>query len=90
MPEAWSRDWSGVSRQDVETHSKRLGNMVLLQADKNSMVGNKPFDKKRKAYRDSTFLLTQQVGQELLWTVSQVEARQKSLAQLAVKTWPLD
>lgn len=90
MPESWSKEWSGVSKQDVETHSKRLGNMVLLQADKNSMVGNKPFDKKRKAYQESTFLLTQQVGQSLFWTVPQVEQRQKSLADLAVKTWPLD
>jgi hypothetical protein len=91
MPEVHSPEWSSnASQQDVETHAKRVGNMVLLQAGKNAELGNKAFAEKRKVYHESTFLLTQQVGGELLWDVGRIETRQKQLAELAIRTWPLD
>jgi hypothetical protein len=91
MPEAHSPEWAfTTSQQDVETHAKRLGNMVLLQAGKNAELGNKAFTEKRKVYHESTFLLTQQVGSELMWDIGRIETRQKKLSELAIKTWPLD
>jgi len=51
--------------------------MVLLQAVKNSVIGNKAFKEKQKTYQESTFLLTQQVAGEHAWTVDRIESRQK-------------
>jgi hypothetical protein len=79
-----------ADRQSVETHGQRLGNLALLQADKNSQIGNADFPTKRAVYAQSSFLLTSQIGELLSWGVLEIEQRQKTLAGLAVKTWPLD
>lgn len=73
----------------VETHGQRLGNLALLQADKNSVIGNAKFSDKRTVYAKSSFLLTAQVAEMLAWGTAEIEARQKTLASFAAKTWPL-
>ncbi len=90
MPQKHSDQWACVSQQDVETHAKRLGNMALLQAAKNSELDRSEFEKKRAVYRTSTFLLTAQIADLPTWGVQQIEARQRTLAELAVKTWPIN
>lgn len=90
MPIKWSPHSSDYTQQDVETHAKRLGNLALLQADKNSELGSAKFSVKRKVYKDSTFLLTSQIAALPKWGPEQIERRQKALADLAVKTWPMD
>jgi hypothetical protein len=76
--------------QAVETHGQRLGNLALLQADKNSQAGSEAFASKRLIYTTSTFLLTSQIGALNAWGTPEIEARQKTLAGFAAKTWPLD
>jgi hypothetical protein len=90
MPESHGPEWSNVSPQDVETHGKRIGNLALLQADRNSEIGSASFAAKRSAFMRSSFLLTSQIAEMLSWGPAEIEARQKTLAELAVKTWPLD
>ncbi|MFL5741389.1 MAG: DUF262 domain-containing protein [Flavisolibacter sp.] len=89
MPESINDDWKHVPFQDQESHLKRLGNMVLLKAKKNSDAGNLAFKEKRKIYRDSTFLLTKEVSQRNKWDREEIEKRQKKMAELAVQTWAL-
>jgi hypothetical protein len=89
MPESLGLEWPSVDPQDAETHFARLGNMVLLQAEKNSKIGNSSFETKRKTYEKSAFLLTTQVAECTDWTVKEINDRQKLLAELAVKAWPL-
>jgi hypothetical protein len=62
---------------------------VLLQADVNEKLDRYDFSTKRAAYAKSTFLLTSQVGEQLTWGVLEIEARQRTLAKLAVKTWKI-
>lgn len=90
MPTTLTVEWSSVSQQDVETHAQRLGNLALLQATKNSQVGNGSFESKREIYRQSTFLLTAQIADLSSWGKIEIENRQKTLAGFAVKTWPLN
>ena len=89
IPESPGNGWDSINSQDVETHYARLGNMVLLQAHKNAKLGNDSFQIKRQEYKNSNFLLTSQVGELSTWNIEEVEKRQKLLAELAVKTWPL-
>lgn len=63
--------------------------MVLLQATKNSIIGNSSFADKREALRNSTYLLTQDVGRKKTWGTREILERQKDLAKLAVDTWPI-
>lgn len=89
MPSSTNDDWKDATTQDIETHFGRLGNMVLLQAKKNSLIGSSSFDQKKKEYKKSNFLLTSQVAELDNWSIEQIENRQKILAELAVKTWSL-
>jgi hypothetical protein len=90
MPSAAEpEEWPNVSPQDIEAYANRLGNLVLLQADVNQKLDRHDFATKRVAYAQSTFLLTSQVGEQLAWGVPEIEARQRTLAKLAVKTWKI-
>ena len=62
--------------------------MVILQAKKNSLIGNSSFDVKRPTLAASAFKLTNEVASSEQWGVPQIEERQTRLAKLAVETWP--
>lgn len=89
MPESINNDWKHLQRHDVESHLSRIGNLALLQAVKNNKVGNQGFDEKKKLYKDSAFLLTAQVADLEQWDTTEIDKRQKYMAELAVQTWQL-
>jgi hypothetical protein len=88
MPESPNSDWN-VTQQDLETHLNRLGNLALMQADRNNKIGNLKFSEKREIFKISTFLLTNRIAQAEKWGIEEIESRQKIMADLAVKTWSL-
>ncbi len=88
MPEKPNSDWD-LTPQVLETYCKRIGNLALLQADKNNKIGNTKFSEKQEVYRKSTFLLTSQLGSLEKWDIESIDNRQKIMADLAVKTWPI-
>jgi len=63
--------------------------MVLLQAKKNSIIGNSSFADKRRILKDSPFILTSEVANCESWGIKEIRERQKRLARLPVKTWPI-
>ena len=77
--------------QELATaYYNRMGHMVLLQAKKNSTIGNASFADKRKVLATSTYVLTAEVGKTKNWSVAGDSRRkQKRLAKYAVETWPL-
>ncbi len=89
MPQSINEDWEQINVQDTETHLNRIGNLVLLQAEKNSKIGNLSFSEKCKIYKQSSFLLTSQISEVEKWDIEAIENRQKQLAEFAVKTWQL-
>lgn len=89
LPENPHANWLEVSAEDVEANKKRLGNMVLLQAKKNSTIGNAPFSEKRVVLAESSLHLTAEVGAKKKWGAKEIAARQARLAKLAVLTWPI-
>ena len=89
MPENLNDEWSSINIQDLETHLNRIGNLILLQADKNNKIGNLSFEEKKKVYKQSSFLLTNQIAEVDKWDTKSIENRQKVLAELSIKTWQL-
>jgi hypothetical protein len=63
--------------------------MVLLDAEANAKVGNSNFDEKKKIYAASPFEVTKPVAKFNKWGPDEIEERQRSLAKLAPKIWPL-
>jgi hypothetical protein len=89
LPENPGANWPHFDADTAQLYFNRLGNMVLLQASQNTLIGNSSFSDKRHVLSQSTFVLTAAVGKKKAWGKDEINARQKKLAELAVQTWPL-
>ena len=82
----------GWGQYDTELHKEyrnRIGNFCLLVKTKNNSMPTQDFSVKKDAYKESDLELTQSVSNNASWNPSDIEKRQETLAELAVKTWPL-
>ena len=84
--EHWRLD---KTRQEVKDLIGRLGNLTLLTGAKNSEVSNRDFETKKKYYGDldDVPFITQEVLASPDWTLSEVELRQQTLAEYAMRVW---
>jgi len=82
-------DWKHVSEEDGKAYYNRLGNQALLAGSVNSAIGNVGFHTKKKALGASPFSLTKSAANGNTWDVSRIIERQKKLALLGPKAWPL-
>jgi len=88
IPSTPSDEWT-IDPEMASALNKRLGNMVLLQATANVAAGNDGFAAKKPTYKKSKFALTVEVAKHSAWGLEQISERQKRLAKLATKTWPI-
>lgn len=89
MPQTRDPHWLTIKAEDHDAYENRLGNLALLDKTLNEKSGNLPFNEKVKALAKSSISLTSKVADYKAWDTSTIEERQKQLAKLAVKTWPL-
>ncbi len=89
MPLTPSAEWN-MDAETGQTAQKFLGNMVLLQAAKNSSLGNKGFADKKEVYAQSSYEITRPVAEYKQWTLEQIKKRQADMAKVALKAWPLN
>jgi len=89
LPQTPSDAWGSIDLEAAKSLYKRLGNMTLLKSKLNSSMGNKGFSQKKEEYEKSQFSLTKQVAQYSKWDEVEINERQKKLAELALKTWPI-
>lgn len=86
LTEVWLKSWkSDVARG----YQKRLGNLALLNSKENSKTGNEDFAKKCKAYTESSIMLTRRIAEFSEWSPESIDTRQRQMAELAVKAWPI-
>lgn len=81
-------DWP-IPDDEAETLVNRIGNMALMPATPNNKLGNKSFIVKKPELGKSTYKLTAVIANEQRWGQREIEERQKQLAALATKTWPI-
>ncbi|MBA2592142.1 MAG: DUF262 domain-containing HNH endonuclease family protein [Pseudomonadota bacterium] len=89
LPQNPQAAWPDIDPETADVYYKRIGNMVILQARRNSIIGNSPFAEKKLALGASTFTLTSETAAHDAWGVNEIDERQKRLAKLAVETWPI-
>ncbi len=89
LPGHLGQGWPDLDSAVAHTYHNRLGNMVLLRADLNSVIGNRRLEEKKPTLAKSTFLLTKEVAQQDEWGPKEITSRQERMAELAVKVWPL-
>lgn len=88
LPKHPGLGWS-VDPKEADDLVNRYGNYVLLRKTANKMIGNDSFADKRQVFRASTYSLTSDVAKSATWNADTIAARQKKMAKLAVKTWPI-
>lgn len=80
----------GSNQPDAAT--ERIGNLTLLEPAKNRDIRDASFAEKRAAYETSEYELTRRIAEIAPeeWTFALLEARQRRLAERAVKAWRAD
>jgi len=87
LPENPEENWPHVESDIAAAYSKRLGNLAILSVALNTDMGNKGFEEKRKILAASQFKLTKSISDYESWGPAEIDARQATLADLAVKAW---
>jgi len=89
LPAKPDPSWANFDQETVDTYVKRIGNLVLLPAKSNSTLGSSAFSVKAEIFRNAPYELTRQVSTVPQWNAGTIVERQKLLAELALRTWPL-
>lgn len=89
LPKSPEENWSHVTSDEHDAFFRRLGNLALLRAEKNSGLGNAGFLAKQSVLAESKLSLTAMIGKEEEWGPTQIVSRQQTLAGLASKAWPI-
>jgi len=89
LPENPGANWPTIDAEVAAAVYRRIGNMVLLKATPNSVIGNQSFAAKKPTFEASGYDLTKDVASKLVWGVKEIAERQAELAILAVQTWPI-
>jgi hypothetical protein len=87
LPENPSNEWP-IKPDVVESLVDRLGNLALLNKRVNKKIANRYITVKGPQY-DSSYAFTKELKSHTEWAQKEIDERQKRMAQLAVKTWPL-
>ncbi|HEX4077492.1 MAG TPA: DUF262 domain-containing protein [Rhizomicrobium sp.] len=89
LPEKPEGNWPKFSDEEVRLYYKRVGNLCLMKASDNSTAKSAGFAVKKPIYAKSTYELTRQLGEAAEWTSTEIISRQKTLAAIALKAWPI-
>jgi hypothetical protein len=88
IPKKPSKKWN-LTEDQKKLLVNRIGNLALLEKKFNSTLKSDGFGDKRTAYSKSSQTLIQAVAKEDAWGAEEIDNRQKRLAELAIKTWPI-
>jgi hypothetical protein len=90
LPMSPANNWPQFTDEQVKLYCKRIGNLCLMRASDNSTAKSSGFEAKKPVLAQSPYALTKQIGSANKWTAAEILARQKGLAKIATKTWPID
>jgi hypothetical protein len=89
MPERFDGKWGKFDEEGARAYVKKIGNLALLLAKSNSDLRSADFETKRAVYKESPYELTRQISTVSEWNEEQIVERQKGLAEIALRAWPL-
>ncbi len=81
--------WRGFESVDPDDWVHRVGNLTLLSSGDNRPGSkyNLSFARKRRSYQTSSVGITRELSECEEWTPATLEARQRKLAETAVRVW---
>lgn len=84
----WENYLGARARRLHPKYVNRIGNLTLLAGALNIVASNNPFGMKKKGYRESAILMTQELAAMSAFKFNQVDIRCKVLAKMAIARWP--
>ncbi len=91
LPENPEDKWQHIDDAKLSTLTYRLGNMVLLEADKNREIGNAEYCEKKDIYENSQIKTANNlVDNYNEWDEKTINSRQKHMAKQATSLWRVD
>jgi hypothetical protein len=91
LPENPAKGWEHIDDSLADGLTYRLGNIALLETNKNRDLGNADYATKLKIYQTSEFHTTKAIAEHYKeWNEDKVEARQTWLAKDAAHIWKID
>lgn len=79
-----------LNQDDHKAYVARLGNYALLTSDDNGKIQNFTFARKREVYAKVDYAsLTAELSKYPSFGTDEIDKRQKDLAELALKAWPV-
>lgn len=89
LPQNPGPGWDQFDADAISAYRKRLGNLCLMNKSGNERLGDRPFSEKRPKLADAPYEMTRMVGKADDWTPATIEERQRKLAEIAVRAWPI-
>ncbi len=91
LPQSPDQGWESFSNRDLESFVYRLGNMVMIEANRNRDLANRPYAEKRPVLQQSVFALTRKLAEENdEWTPERLVRWQHYLARIATGVWRIE
>ena len=88
LPQNAPDGWGGIGNDDAEALLYRLGNMTLLEANRNGDLANREYGAKRSVFAQSSFAITSKLAADHAeWTPDPIAAHQNWMAHQAVALW---
>jgi hypothetical protein len=88
LPQNPKEGWDAFSDEEQEVMTYRLGNMTLLEKNKNQAIANAEFSVKRSIFEASGFAITRKIAEENdFWKAERISIRQRQMADLAKTVW---
>ncbi len=90
LPENPSDEWFKLfPAEEIKNYIYRIGNMTLLESDKNKEAGSKEYKRKISIYKSSKFRITKELDYDE-WGMGSISKRQKKLSEVAKDVWKID
>lgn len=89
LPQKLNAAWSNFDLESHRAYKRRIGNLCLMTKSGNNVVGSKAFADKKGTIAKAGLELTKSIGELQTWGPVEIEFRQKQLAQIAIKAWPI-
>ncbi|WP_026896763.1 DUF262 domain-containing protein [Daejeonella oryzae] len=83
----WEEYLGSYALPKHKKHVNLIGNMTLLGESLNIQAYNNPFAKKKNSYKNSSFLITSELGKSNDFKFNNVIKRGESYSELALKIW---
>lgn len=90
FPQSWStKKYQGITKEDMESHTKYLGNRMPLTKKTNIKVGNNCFDLKCKEYEKDLFDEARMMAKAGIsnWAKNAIEERQEAVESRLCLFW---